>query len=55
MIRDGYHEVIISVMISYVFVYCLQLVQWDGVVVELTISDVGTIAVSGRSRTGLLK
>ena len=55
MICDGYHKVIISVMIPNVFVYCLQLVQWNGVVVELTISNVGTIAVNRRRRTGLLK
>ena len=46
MIRDRYHKVIIPVMIPRMFVQCLQLVERDGVIVELTISDVGTIAVS---------
>ena len=55
MIRDSYFEEIVSVMIPRMFVYRLQLVQWNGVVVELTISNVGTIAVSERRRTGMLK
>ena len=55
MIRDHYFEEIIPVMVPRMFVYHLQLVQWNGVVVELTISNVGTIAVSRRRRTGLLK
>jgi len=55
MIRDRYFEEIIPVMVPRMFVYRLQLVQWNGVVVELTISNVGTIAVSERRRTGMLK
>jgi len=55
MIRDRYFEEIISVMIPDMFVYCLQLVQWNGVVVELTIADVRTIAVGRQRRAGLLK
>jgi len=55
MIRDRYFEEIISVMMPDMFVYSLQLVEWNGVVVELTISDFRTIAISRRRRAGLLK